>query len=138
MTAPFFVDTNVFVYADDRSDPRKQAIARDLIRRALRERTGKVSLQVLQEFFSATRKLGIEPVAAKRRIEIFARLDVVRLDVDDVQAAIDLHRLHDLSIWDALIVRAALISGCRTLFTEDLQHGRRFEGLEIVDPFRPA
>jgi predicted nucleic acid-binding protein len=137
MTGPFFVDTNVLVYADDARDPAKQANARELLRRLLGERTGKLSLQVLQEFFAAaTSKLGLAAVEARRRIEIFSNLDVVKLDVDDVLAAIDLHRLHDLSIWDALIVRAALMSGCRTLYTEDLQHGRRFEGLVIVDPFR--
>lgn len=47
----------------------------------------------------------------------------------------NLHRLHQLSIWDGLIVRAALASGCRVLYTEDLQHGRSFDGLEVVDPF---
>lgn len=61
---------------------------------------------------------------------------MVKLDTADVPAAIDLHRLHQLSIWDALIVRAAILSGCRTLYTEDLQHGQRFEGLQVVDPFR--
>jgi predicted nucleic acid-binding protein len=139
MTGPFFVDTNVFVYADDARDPRKQALARELLRRLLAERNGKLSLQVLQEFFAAaTGKLGIPAVDVRRRIEIFASMDVVRLDVDDVLAAIDLHRLHQLSIWDALVVRAALVAGCRTLYTEDLQHGRRFEGLRVVDPFREA
>ena len=92
---------------------------------------------MLQEFFAAaTGKLGLTAVDARRRIELFSHLDVVRLDVDDVLAGIDLHRLHQLSIWDALIVRAAAISGCRTLYTEDLQDGRRFEGLQVVDPFR--
>jgi len=69
-------------------------------------------------------------------VEVFSHMDVVRLDVDDVLAAIDLHRLHELSIWDALVVRAALLSGCRTLYTEDLQDGRRFESLQVVNPFR--
>jgi predicted nucleic acid-binding protein len=139
MTGPFFVDTNVLVYADDARDERKQTIAQDLLRRLLSERSGKLSLQVLQEFFAAaTGKLGIEAADAKRRIEIFSHMDVVRLDVDDVLAAVDLHRLHQLSIWDALVVRAALNAGCRTLYTEDLQHGRRFEALQIVDPFREA
>ena len=139
MTAPFFVDTNVLVYADDARDAVKQETARELLRRLLRERSGKLSLQVLQEFFAvATGKLGLAAVDARRRIEIFSHLDVVRLEVDDVLAAIDLHRLHQLSIWDALIVRAAVMSGCRTLYTEDLQHGRRFEGLQVVDPFRAA
>lgn len=137
MTGPHFVDTNVLVYADDARDGVKQAKARDLLRRLLTDGTGKVSLQVLQEFFAAaTRKLGLPVVDARRRIEVFAHMDVVKLDVDDVLAAIDLHRLHDLSIWDALVLRAAVMSGCRTLYTEDLQHGRRFEGLQIVDPFR--
>ena len=136
MTGPFFVDTDILVYADDARDPRKQTIARELIRRLLTERNGKLSLQVLQEFFSAaTGKLGIPAVDVRRRIEIYASMDVVRLDTDDVLAAIDLHRLHELSIWDALVVRAALIAGCRTLYTDDLRHGRRFEALQVVDPF---
>lgn len=137
MTGPFFVDTNVLVYADDAREPTKQARARELLRRLIRERSGKVSLQVLQEFFAAaTQKLGLDAVDARRRVEILSNLDVVKLEVDDVLAAIDLHRLHQLSIWDALIVRAAALSGCRTLYTEDLQHGRRFDGLRVVNPFR--
>jgi predicted nucleic acid-binding protein len=137
MTGPFFVDTNVLVYADDARDAAKQAKARELLRGVVRERSGKLSLQVLQEFFAAaTQKLGLTAVDARRRVEVFSQMDVVRLDVDDVLAAIDLHRLHELSIWDALVVRAALLSGCRTLYTEDLQDGRRFESLQVVNPFR--
>jgi predicted nucleic acid-binding protein len=137
MTVPCFVDTNILVYADDRRNPAKRARSRELIRRLLEERNGKLSLQVLQEFFAAaTHKLGLSALAARQRIEVFARLDVVRLGVDDVLCAIDLHRLHELAIWDALIVRAASVSGCRILYTEDLQHGRWFDGLRIVDPFR--
>jgi predicted nucleic acid-binding protein len=139
MTVPCFVDTNVLAYADDGRDPKKQTLARDLVRRLLRERSGKLSLQVLQEFFAAARqKLGLSAVEARRRIEVYSHFDAVRLDVDDVLAAIDLHRLHDLSSWDALILRAATMSGCRVLYTEDLQHGRRFDGTEIVDPFRES
>ena len=58
-------------------------------------------------------------------------------DSDDLLAAIDLHRLHGFSIWDALVVRAALVSRCRVLYTEDLQHGQRIDGLEVVNPFVP-
>lgn len=137
MTGPSFVDTNVLVYADDARDVVKQGKARELLRRIFRERSGKLSLQVLQEFFAAaTQKLGLTAVEARGRVEVFSHMDVVRLDVDDLLAAIDLHRLHELSIWDALVVRAALLSGCRTLYTEDLQDGRRFESLQVVNPFR--
>ena len=136
MTAPAFVDTNILLYADDRADSKKRKRAQGLIREIVRDGNGRISLQVLQEYFAgATRKLKIDAAIARRKVELYSRLDVVRLEPSDVLAAIDLHRLHQLSIWDALILRAAIISGCRTLYTEDLQSGFRMENLEIVNPF---
>ena len=138
MTAPYFVDTNVLVYADDRSAGVKRDRARELIRRALRDGRARLSTQVLAEYFAvATRKLGLSSATARRRVEIYAALNVLRPSVDDVLAAIDLHRLHDLSIWDAMIVRSARAAGCRVLYSEDLQHGRSFDGVQVIDPFRP-
>ena len=138
MTAPYFVDTNVLVYADDRSAGVKRDRARELIRGAFRDGRARLSTQVLTEYFAvATRKLGLSSAAARRRVEIYAALTVLRPSVDDLLAAIDLHRLHELSIWDALIVRSARSSGCRVLYSEDLQHGRSFDGVLVVDPFRP-
>jgi predicted nucleic acid-binding protein len=99
--------------------------------------SGALSLQVLQEYFAvATRKLGLSAAAARRRVELFSKLDVVILGAEDILAAIDLHRLHALSIWAALVIRAALNAGCRTLYSEDLQDGQRIDGLEVVNPFR--
>jgi predicted nucleic acid-binding protein len=79
--------------------------------------------------------LGLAAATVRRRVEVYASLPVFRPAAEDLLNAIDLHRLHGVAIWDALIVRAALASGCRVLYTEDLQHGRTFDGLEIVDPF---
>lgn len=136
MSVPSFVDTNVLVYADDASETSKRERAQELIRNLFTERNGHLSLQVLQEYFSAaTRKLGVPVEAARRKVELYAKLDVVPLGSVDVLGAIDLHRLHGLSIWDGLIIRAALISGCRRLYTEDLQSGFRIENLEVVNPF---
>ena len=136
MTGPFFVDTNVLVYAEDPRNPAKQSSAKELLRRAFDKRTGRISTQVLNEFFSvAVRKLGLTSRDARGRVELYSRLDVVTPSVDDVLGAIDLHRLYDFEIWDALIVRAAQISGCTQLYTEDLQHGQRIDSLEIVNPF---
>ena len=73
--------------------------------------------------------------AARQHILTYARFDVVSLSVHDLTAAIDLHRLHDFAIWDALIVRAALNGGCATLHTEDTQDGRRIETLAVRNPF---
>ncbi len=136
MSAAVFLDTNILVYADDRFDPSRQRRAQELIRQVAGQRTGRLSMQVLTEYFAvATRKLGLDAALARRRVELYSRLDIVRLEPVDLSSAIDIHRLHQVSIWDALILRAALISGCRRLYTEDLQDGFRIENLEVVNPF---
>lgn len=137
MSASSFFDTNVLVYTDDDSAPAKRDRALDLLEEARRAGNGVVSTQVLVEYFSAaTRKLGVESRAAHRKVELFSRLQVVLLDVDLIGRAIELHRLHSVSIWDALIVRAAQAARCGVLFTEDLHAGWRPEGLEVINPFR--
>ena len=136
MTGREFLDTNVLVYADDVRDPRKRDRARELIRALMRNRQGVLSLQVLQEYFAAaTRKLGISAQDAKRRVVLYSRFDTVTLAPTDLLAAIDLHRLHRISIWDSLIVRAALNGSCTTLHTEDLSSGQVIESLTISNPF---
>ena len=136
MTGPFFVDTNVLVYADDLDAGPKREAARALLRQIVPSGEAVLSLQVLQEYFAvATRRLGLPAEAARDRVEALSQLEVFTPRVGDLLAAIDLQRLHSLSIWDALVVRAALVSGCRTLYTEDLQHARRFAALEVVNPF---
>ena len=136
MSGRSFLDTNVLIYTDDHDAPEKQRRAIEVYERARRRRTGVVSTQVLQEYFvGATRKLGVEAAVARRKVELFARLDLVRIDLGAILAAIDFQRLHQVSFWDALIVQAALAGGCATLLSEDMQHGRRIGGLEIVNPF---
>lgn len=136
MSVREFLDTNVLVYAEDARDAGKQALARDLIGRLMRERRGVVSLQVLQEFFAvATRKLGMEAEAARRRLLLYSRFEVIDLSLVDLFAAIDLHLLHGLSFWDGLVVRAALNGNCRKLHSEDMQGGRVIEHLTIDNPF---
>ena len=132
-----FLDTNVLIYAHDARDPRKRARARELIRRLIRERRGVLSLQVLQEFFAtATRKLGMSSEDARSRILEYSRFDVVTLGAADLIGAIDLRRLHHLSIWDALVVRAALNGACTTLNTEDMQSGYVVDSLTLRNPFQ--
>uniref|UniRef100_E6PX95 PilT-like protein n=1 Tax=mine drainage metagenome TaxID=410659 RepID=E6PX95_9ZZZZ len=131
-----FLDSNILIYTDDTCSPAKQTTATRLIEAHLSQRTGVVSIQALQEYFSVvTGKFRISPDAAREKVQIFGTLTVFQPATKDVLAAIDLHRLHQISFWDALIVRAASQSGCRTLLTEDMQHGRRIDGVEIVNPF---
>lgn len=136
MSARSFFDTNVLVYMDDDADPAKQRLAIELYADHRRQRTGVVSLQVLQEYFVvSTRKLGIDAPTARRKVELLAEFDVVIPEVSDILAAIDLHRLHLFSFWDALILQSAKLAGCAVLFSEDFQGERRIEGLRIVNPF---
>lgn len=137
MNGRSFFDTNVLVYTDDEDAPKKKALALDLVADWHRRRQAVASTQVLQEYFvTVTRKLGVPVEIARRKTEIFGRMHLFRPGTEDILAAVDLHRLHAVAFWDSLIVRAALVTGCVRLFTEDLQHGRRIDGLEIVNPFR--
>lgn len=137
MNARSFFDTNVLVYADDDDAPAKQRVARDLWHEHRRGGTGVVSLQVLQEYFvTVTGKLKHDPRKARRKVELLAEFDVAEPDVSDILAAIDLHRLHGFSFWDALILRSAQQAGCRVLLSEDFQGGREIDGIQVVNPFR--
>jgi len=136
MSARSFFDTNVLVYADDKATPAKQRRAIDLVAEHRRTGTGVVSLQVLQEYFvTVTRKLRVDSRIARRKVELLAEFDVAAPEVSDILAAIDLHRLHGFSFWDALVLRAAMQAGCSVLFSEDLQDAREVDGIQIVNPF---
>jgi len=136
MSARSFFDTNILVYADDKSAPAKQRRAIELVAEHRRAGTGVLSMQVLQEYFvTVTRKLGVEGSIARRKVELLAEFDVASPDVADILAAIDLHRLHGYSFWDSLVLRSAKQAGCKILLTEDMQIGHEIDGIRIVNPF---
>ena len=150
MSGSEFIDTNVLIYADDGRNPQKRRRARVLIRDLMMNRRGVVSLQVLQEFFAAaTRKVGLSSEHARRRVVVYSRFDVVTFAPADLLAAIDLHRIHRFSIWDSLIVRAALnarqgegdsfdaIAYYRRLYQEMDRLGidRKFSGRSVNEGF---
>jgi len=137
MNVRSFFDTNVLIYSDDKASPAKQRRAIELLAEHRRARTGVVSLQVLQEYFvSVTRKLHLDVRIARRKVELFAEFDVAAPELADILAAIDLHRLHGFSFWDALVVRAAKQAGCKILLSEDMQDLRDVDGLRVMNPFR--
>lgn len=127
-----FLDTNVLVYAALSDDPCRPIAER------LLAAGGTISVQVLNEFTNVARgKLNwpwpdIEAMLALVRNRSRRVLDI---SVATHEAALVLARDHRLSFYDALIVAAAIEGGCDTLFTEDMQHGRKFGSLAIVNPF---
>jgi predicted nucleic acid-binding protein len=136
MSARSFFDTNILIYTDDKGSPAKQKIALDLVAEHRGAGTGVLSLQVLQEYFvTVTRKLHLDVQIARRKVELLSEFDVSAPDISDMLTAIDLHRLHQISFWDALIVQAAKQSGCTVLLSEDMQDTREIDGIRIVNPF---
>ena len=136
MSARSFFDTNVLVYTDDLDAPGKQERALALWQAQRAEGKAVVSIQVLQEYFwTATRKLSIDPSIAIEKLMLFAKADVMTPLADDVVLAARASADWKLSFWDAMIVQMALRADCDVLFSEDMQDGRRFAGLEIVNPF---
>jgi predicted nucleic acid-binding protein len=137
-SGPVFVDTNVLVYAHDRSEAQRQPVAQALLAELWRNRSGVLSTQVLQEFYVvATRKY--DPPMSRRQarelVDAYGQWQIVQIDVALILAAAQLEERHTLSFWDALIVEAARRAGAARLVTEDLQAGRRLAGVLIDNPF---
>lgn len=136
MTAPVFVDTNVLIYALDAANLKKQEAARAWRAELWKSRRGRISFQVLQEFYvKVTQKW---PSARQEaRYEVRDLLAWRPVAVDDVilERGWGIQDRYQLSFWDALIVAAAKSASCRYLLTEDLQADQDFDGLLVVNPF---
>ena len=133
-----FVDTNLWVYRLDRREPEKSAFIRDWLRELASEHEITVSTQVLIELRSAlTRKLkpALSWQDTHAALGALAEFEVVPAIANLVLDAHELSRAEQLSWFDALIVEAALRSGCAFLYSEDLGHDRRFGALTIRNPF---
>lgn len=138
MTAVRFVDTNILLYAAS-TDPGEARKAR--IARALLECTDlALSVQVLQEFFvQATRPSRVDRLThaqAAGLVEAFLRFPVQETTPEVMRAAIVTCERHRLSYWDATVLEAARALGCDLLLSEDLAHGRSYDGLRVENPFR--
>ena len=137
MTEPIFVDTNVWVYAVDAADPARRQRALEVIAPAP-GRDLVVSTQVLTEFYAVvTRKLAVPLPAddAAAMVRQLSALPVVAIDASLVASAIGGSREWRISIWDALILRAADVAGCRRVLSEDLADGMTYGSVVVENPF---
>ena len=136
MTAPIFVDSNVFLYALDEADPKKQLAARHWRAELWKSRRVRVSFQVLGEFYvNAVRKQPAARDEARAEVRDLLAWNPVIADAALLEQGWKIQDRYQLSYWDALIVAAAKASACHYLLTEDLQTGQKLEGLEVVNPF---
>ena len=133
-----FFDTNILIYAADRSEPRKQSQARRLLKNAIENETGAVSVQVLGEFFNVVTRRIPNPLSveeAEEAINRVAVLPVVEIDWALVQRAINTHKEYGITYWDSLIVAAAERASCTRIVSEDLNSGQSYHGMVVADPF---
>jgi predicted nucleic acid-binding protein len=136
MTATVFVDTNVFLYALDGSDLRKQEQAREWRTELWQRRSGRVSVQVLQEFYAnVIRKWPSAKDEARSEIRNLLAWRPLVADASLLELGWKIQDRYQLSFWDSLIVAAAKTSGCRYLLTEDLKHEQELNGVIVANPF---
>jgi len=134
--APYFLDTNILIYAT--SQAADHLPKREFARRWVKRSDWGVSTQVLMEFFAQARQArhGLLPTAAQAFVErIAARRPVVALDKDVVLDALALRHRHYLSHWDAAILCAARRLGAGTVVSEDMEPGRNYDGVTVLNPF---
>jgi predicted nucleic acid-binding protein len=140
MTGMHFVDTNILVYLHDSKEPEKQERATRIIESLWRHGSGRLSFQVLSEFYAvATRKLkpGLAPDVARQEVRDLMNWDPQPPSAELFDLAWQIEDRWQLSWWDSLIVASALLQDCQTLLTEDLQNGLEINGLRILNPFTP-
>lgn len=132
-----FIDTNLLVYAYNGDAGSKGVTAAELVKRLWRERSGRLSTQVLHEFFhTMTRKYRLPVVDARAIVGELAEWDPVVITTPMTLDAIDLSARWQTSFWDGLILAAARSAGATLLWTEDLAHGQRYGAVEVRSPFR--
>ena len=133
-----FFDTNIIVYSHDLSEPAKQPIAFSLMRDAWQDRSGRLSTQVLSEYYvTVTQKLdpGLPREEAWSDVEALLAWNPVSIDAECLRVAHQVQREHSISWWDSLIVSAAYLSEATVLLSEDLTHGEVYSGVQVINPF---
>jgi predicted nucleic acid-binding protein len=140
MSGKAFFDSNIFIYAYDPRDHRKQTAAFDLIREQTLEGNGCISYQVIREFFNfALIKAATRITSEDAQLllqDVFRPLQIVPSSINLISDALRIHQRYLLSWYDSLIVSAAQQAGCSILYSDDLQHGQQFGPVTVQNPFR--
>ena len=139
MSDKYYLDTNIFVYSLDPVDPRKARIAEELVTRGVGSRMGVISYQVVQEFMNVSlRQFKATMTVAELELYFFKVLLPMMTIPSSSGLFLEGLRLQaagQIAWYDSLVVAAAIQGGCEVLYSEDMQHGRRFGDLVIQNPF---
>jgi predicted nucleic acid-binding protein len=132
-----FIDTNILIYAMDQADPVKQKQSRVLLQ-GFRDgiQAGVISTKILQEFYVvATKKLNLDPISVKSILHAFENFEIVVINPNLIQSAIDCSILNWIFFWDALVVVSAESACCDRIMSENLNQGQVIRGVRIENPF---
>jgi|ERR1019366_9471630 predicted nucleic acid-binding protein len=138
MSDKSFVDTNILVYAYDRSAGPKHIAAQSLLEQLWDSGRGVLSTQVLQEFCVNVRRKAGKPLSGdetRQLIEDYLSWEIVVNTSESIIRALDIESRYQISFWDALIVQAAERSGAAVLYSEDLAGGQKYGSIGVVNPF---
>ncbi len=140
MNGKIFLDTNIFIYAIDTSprEKKKKKTAEELVKEHIRNETGVISIQVLQEFYQvSTQKIG-QPLPTHQALEFLQYISILKIVCPDyhmIVSAVHLHKRLNVSFWDAMILQAAISAGCSKILSEDLQDRLRINEMVLENPF---
>ena len=138
MNDRIFVDTNILVYCFDDANPAKKKKAIKIMEDLWETSRGVLILQVLKEFFvTVTVKL---PDKMDFRDAKGAVLDLLSWNIfnesrSSLEMTFEIIQKYHLSLWDANILSAAILSDCQKVYSEDLQHNQTIEGAQVINPF---
>jgi len=141
MSATVFVDTNVLVYARDRTEPERNVRALEWMAALWQTKAGRLSYQVLQEYYvTVTRKLDPPRDVSDAREDVASLISwrPAAIELPVIDRAWAIQDRYGFSWWDSLILGAASHAGCTHVLTEDLQHGQDVEAMIIIHPFSAA
>lgn len=130
-----FVDSNLLIYAADESLPiaRKTNIAREV----LRQRELWISVQVLNEFtVNARKKLKLSPEEWQLWLDRLLLFSITPHTTETFLTALAIHARYQLSHWDSLIIASARETACSIVYSEDMNHGQTYDGVQVINPFR--
>lgn len=138
MTAKFFVDTNVLLYAGSKA--AHDGVKREAAREVLSRPDIAFSAQVLQEFYAVAvtkQRLQMSHDEAVAVLQSLAAFPVCAISRELVMEAVELRQRCQISYWDAAILAAAKQMGCSAVYSEDLNPGQNYDGVTVVNPFAP-
>lgn len=131
-----FLDSNIIVYANDRREKRRQKMAVNLVGSCMREGTGVISIQVLQEYANvALGKLKQSSDIVLRQLHLLEAFEIVEPKPQTVRRSVEIRAAYGISFWDSAIIAAAEYARCDAILTEDLNPGQYYAGIIVKNPF---